>query len=95
MTTKFEPPSPSLTPAPATSPAELPDSTSVARSRSTDWYSEGQGCVVRKGNVEIVVTFLTRKGRRVRVQIEAPAGTEFESLSSATEVCPRDEANAR
>jgi hypothetical protein len=79
MTTKFEPPSSPLTPAPAASPAELPASTSTGRSRSTAWYSEGQGCVVRIGNEEIVVTFLARSGRRARVKIEAPQGAEFES----------------
>jgi hypothetical protein len=53
------------------------DNASGARSRSTDWYSEGQGRVVRVGSLRIVVTFLGRKGRRARVKIEAPAGAEF------------------
>jgi hypothetical protein len=59
-------------------PPPLLASTPKQSSRSTDWYSEGQGRVVRIGNVEIIVTFLTRSGRRARVKIEAPAGAEFE-----------------
>jgi hypothetical protein len=59
-------------------PAELADNAATGRSRSTDWYSEGQGRVVRIGSLRIVVTFLGRKGRRARVKIEAPAGAEFE-----------------
>jgi hypothetical protein len=62
----------------APTPMDRPDNASVARSRSTDWYSEGQSRVVRIGNEEIVVTFLGRKGRRARVKIEAPAGAYFE-----------------
>jgi hypothetical protein len=60
-------------------PAELADNAATGRSRSTDWYSEGQGCVVRIGNEYVVFKVLGRKGRRARVQIEAPAGAEFDS----------------
>ena len=68
-----------------TEPSQPSDSTPSApanrasRSRSTDWYSEGQGCVVRIGNEYVVFKVLGRKGRRARVQIEAPAGAEFDS----------------
>jgi hypothetical protein len=74
-------------------PSTAPTNAAMARSRSTDWYAEGQARVVRIGSLRIVVTFLGRKGRRARVKIEAPAGAEFESLSSVTESkrVPRDE----
>jgi hypothetical protein len=61
-------------------PPPLLASTPKQSSRSTDWYSEGQGCVVRIGNEYVVFKVLARKGRRARVLIEAPAGAEFETL---------------
>jgi hypothetical protein len=80
MKTQSEP-APKSTGSPGSTPP-LADNAAAGRSRSTAWYSEGEGCVVRAENVEIVVTFLTRKGRRFRVQIEAPAGAEFEEAAS-------------
>ncbi len=45
--------------------------------RSVDWYSEGESRVVEYNGVQIVVRFVGRKGRRGRIVIEAPEGSEF------------------
>jgi hypothetical protein len=61
---------------PATSPA-VPQLTS----RSIDWYAEGDCRVVEVAGVRIVVRMVGRKGRKVRISIEAPAGAVFASDS--------------
>ena len=59
-------------PTPTCAPNDPPHTT-----RCTDWYAEGESRVVVVGDVWIIVTFMGQKGRRGRVQIEAPAGAEF------------------
>ena len=48
--------------------------------RSVDWYSEGEGRVVDIGSVQLLVGFVGRKGRRVRIAITGPSGTTFQAL---------------
>lgn len=47
--------------------------------RSIDWYSEGEARIVQVGESRIEVRFVGRKGRRGRIAITAPAGSEFSS----------------
>lgn len=49
----------------------------MATCRSVDWYSEGESHIVRCYDVQIVVRYVGRKGRRGRILIEAPPGTSF------------------
>ncbi len=67
-----------------TQPHNLPPpATTPHTTRCTDWYTEGESRVVVVGDVRIVITFLGQKGRRGRLQIEAPAGAEFEEVCLA------------
>jgi hypothetical protein len=47
------------------------------RSQLIDWYAEGEERVVEVANIQIVVRFVARKGRRGRIAITAPAGAAF------------------
>jgi phenylpyruvate tautomerase PptA (4-oxalocrotonate tautomerase family) len=46
-------------------------------SQSIDWYSAGQERSVMVGNMEVIVRFVGRKGRRGRISITAPAGAVY------------------
>ena len=46
-------------------------------SQSTDWYAEGESCVVETGEVRIEIRFVGRKGRKGRIAITAPCGSRF------------------
>jgi hypothetical protein len=45
--------------------------------RSIDWYSEGDSRVAEVGNLQILVRFIARNGRRARISISAPPGATF------------------
>jgi|GEM_PF-3546782 len=57
----------------------LEAATEPPRSRSIDWYAEGQSRTVEVDGVRVTVRFIGRKGRRGRIEIEAPAGAVFRS----------------
>ena len=59
-----------------------------ATSKSIDWYAEGQSRVVDVAGVQITVRFIGRKGRRGRIEIEAPAGAVFRSLACLSDASP-------
>jgi len=52
-------------------PVPLPTSSCI------DWYAEGQSRTVEVDGVQIRVRFIGLKGRRGRIEIEAPAGAVF------------------
>jgi hypothetical protein len=52
-------------------------SPSVRICRSVEWYAEGQSRTVEVDGACIVVRFIGRKGRRGRIEIQAPAGAVF------------------
>jgi hypothetical protein len=56
---------------------------SAQTSCSIDWYAEGQFRTVEVDGVQIRVRFIGRKGRRGRIEIEAPAGAVFEASDGA------------
>lgn len=47
------------------------------QSESVEWYAEGQERVVEVGEVQVKIRFVTRKGRRGRISVVAPAGARF------------------
>lgn len=55
-------------------PAEPPHS---RRSRSVDWYSEGEKRLVEIDGISVEIGFVGRNGRRARISICAPAGATF------------------
>ena len=57
-----------------------PTTESTPTSKSIDWYAEGQSRTVEVDGVRVTVRFIGRKGRRARVEIEAPAGAVFRAL---------------
>ena len=52
--------------------------------QSFDWYGEGEERTVDVGDVQVVVKFVGRKGRRARIAITAPAGAVFRESDGAT-----------
>jgi hypothetical protein len=46
-------------------------------SQSIEWYGEGQSRIVEVNGIEIAVRYVSRKGRRSRIAITAPAGAVF------------------
>lgn len=59
--------------------SEEDDKPLPAACKCVDWYAEGESRTVEVDGVRITVRFIGRKGRRGRIAIEAPAGTQFES----------------
>ena len=53
-------------------------------SQSIDWYAEGQGRTVEVDGVRVTVRLVTRKGRRSRIAITAPAGAVFSSAEETS-----------
>jgi hypothetical protein len=51
----------------------------AASSQSIDWYSEGETRIVEVDGVRVVIRFVGRHGRHVRIAIAAPAGAVFHS----------------
>lgn len=45
--------------------------------RSVDWYAQGDAQVVELDGKQILVRLVGRKGRRARIAIEAPKGSQF------------------
>ncbi len=54
-------------------------------SRSIDWYAEGESRTVEVLGVQVSVRFISRKGRRARIMIAAPAGATFSSIVAGGE----------
>lgn len=50
--------------------------------QSIEWYAEGKCRVVEVDGVRVTVRFVGRRGRRARIAITAPAGTEFRATGS-------------
>ena len=55
-------------------------------SKTYDWYGEGEERTVDVGDIQVVVKFVGRKGRRARIAITAPAGAVFRESDIATEI---------
>jgi hypothetical protein len=49
-------------------------------SRLIDWFAEGEEKLVVCGSVTVRVRFISRQGRRGRILIEGPPGTEFTAV---------------
>ena len=47
--------------------------------RSVEWYAEGQSRVVEIDGVRVTIRFISRRGRRARIAIQAPSGSVFRS----------------
>ena len=52
----------------------------AATSQSIEWYHEGQSRLVSVNGIDVVIRLVTRKNRKARIAIEAPAGALFRSL---------------
>jgi hypothetical protein len=62
----------------------------VVKSRSIDWYSEGQGRTVEVAGIQVTVRLVGRKGRRARIEVSAPPGALFRDVDpEQTEVAGR------
>jgi len=61
-------------------PRERPLQAPAATSQTIDWYAEGQSRTVEVAGVQITVRLIGRKGRKVRIAIEAPAGAVFRAM---------------
>ena len=46
-------------------------------SRSIEWFSEGEARTVEAEGVRVTIRFVSRRGRRARILIQAPAGASF------------------
>lgn len=46
-------------------------------SRCIDWYHEGETRIVVVDGFKVTIRFISRKGRRARIAIIAPAGATF------------------
>ena len=57
-------------------------------SRSIDWYAEGEERIVAAGEIQIAVRFVSRKGRKGRIAISAPAGATFKALDRSENFRP-------
>ncbi len=55
------------------------DGPETEKSRSIDWYSEGEFRTVRVADVEVTIVYLGRKGRRARIAITGPPSASFTS----------------
>jgi hypothetical protein len=64
----------------AIAPAAPPAQRSEPCSRCIDWYAEGETRVIEVDGVKILVHFVSRSGRRARIEITAPPGAIFRAV---------------
>lgn len=62
----------------------VPQIDSPPTSRCVDWYAEGQSRTVEVHGIRVTIRFIGRKGRRGRIEIEAPSGAVFDTLPPRT-----------